>query len=84
MEAAAPGDVLAGVPGAPGVAEGRARVVLDPGDPFALEPGDVLVAPITDPAWTPLFVPAVAGGGERRGRRESHDHREPRARPDAW
>jgi pyruvate,water dikinase len=57
---AAPGDVLAGVPGAPGVAEGRARVVLQPGDPFALEPGDVLIAPITDPAWTPLFVPAVA------------------------
>lgn len=54
------GDELAGVPGAPGVAEGIARVVLDPGDPFALEPGDVLVAPITDPAWTPLFVPAAA------------------------
>ena len=40
--------------------EGRARVVLHPGDPCALEPGDVLIAPITDPAWTPLFVPAVA------------------------
>jgi pyruvate,water dikinase len=52
--------VLSGVPGAPGVATGRARVVLDPGDPLALEPGDVLIAPITDPAWTPLFVPAVA------------------------
>jgi len=26
--------------------------------PSALEPGDVLVAPITDPPWTPLFVPA--------------------------
>jgi rifampicin phosphotransferase len=25
-----------------------------------LEPGDVLVAPITDPSWTPLFVPAAA------------------------
>src|SRR5438477_5171162 len=25
----------------------------------ALEPGDVLVAPITDPSWTPLFVPAA-------------------------
>ena len=57
---AQPGDVLSGVPGAPGVATGRARVVLDPGDPLALEPGDVLIAPITDPAWTPLFVPAVA------------------------
>jgi alkanesulfonate monooxygenase SsuD/methylene tetrahydromethanopterin reductase-like flavin-dependent oxidoreductase (luciferase family) len=34
--------------------------VLDPADPSALEPGDVLIAPITDPAWTPLFVPAAA------------------------
>ena len=35
-------------------------MVLHPSDPFALEPGDVLIAPITDPAWTPLFVPAAA------------------------
>ena len=34
--------------------------MLDPTDPRGLEPGDVLVAPITDPAWTPLFVPAAA------------------------
>ena len=47
-------------PGCPGVAEGRARVVLDSNDPTALDPGDVLVAPITDPSWTPLFVPAAA------------------------
>jgi rifampicin phosphotransferase len=53
-------DVLTGVPGCPGVAIGRARVILDPADPFALEPGDVLIAPVTDPAWTPLFVPAAA------------------------
>jgi pyruvate,water dikinase len=57
---AAVGDVLSGVPGSPGVATGRARVILDPADPLALEPGDVLIAPITDPAWTPLFVPAAA------------------------
>jgi pyruvate,water dikinase len=57
---AAAGDVLTGVPGCPGEATGRARVVLDPADPLALEPGDVLVAPLTDPAWTPLFVPAAA------------------------
>lgn len=57
---AATGDVLIGVPGCPGVAVGRARVILDPADPYALEPGDVLIAPITDPAWTPLFVPAAA------------------------
>jgi pyruvate,water dikinase len=54
------GTTLAGIPGCPGRATGRARVVLDPADPGALEPGDVLVAPITDPAWTPLFVPAAA------------------------
>ena len=42
------------------MAEGTARIVLDPADPSALEPGDVLVAPITDPSWTPLFVPAAA------------------------
>ncbi len=60
LDAVAPGTVLTGVPGCPGTATGRARVVLDPADPLALEPGDVLVAPITDPAWTPLFVPAAA------------------------
>ena len=54
------GDVLSGIAGCPGVATGIARVILDPGDPFALEPGDILVAPVTDPAWTPLFVPAAA------------------------
>jgi pyruvate,water dikinase len=57
---AAVGDVLSGVPGSPGQATGRARIILDPADPLALEPGDVLIAPITDPAWTPLFVPAAA------------------------
>jgi pyruvate,water dikinase len=41
------------------VVEGIARVVLDSHDPSALEPGDILVAPITDPSWTPLFVPAA-------------------------
>ncbi len=57
---ASEGDELQGMPGCPGVAQGRARVVLDSYDPTALEPGDVLVAPITDPSWTPLFVPAAA------------------------
>ena len=61
--AAAPasvGTVLRGVPGCPGTATGIARVILDPADPLELEPGDILVAPHTDPAWTPLFVPAAA------------------------
>jgi phosphoenolpyruvate synthase/pyruvate phosphate dikinase len=52
------GESIQGFPGCPGESEGRARVILDSHDPAALEPGDVLVAPITDPSWTPLFVPA--------------------------
>jgi pyruvate,water dikinase len=57
---AATGDTLQGISGCPGIAKGRARVVLDPADPRGLGPGDVLIAPITDPSWTPLFVPAEA------------------------
>jgi len=53
------GDSIQGMPGCPGVSEGRARVILDSHDPTALEPGDVLIAPLTDPSWTPLFVPAA-------------------------
>ena len=60
MDKAKVGTVLTGIPGCPGKARGRARVVLDPSDPSALGPGDVLVAPVTDPAWTPLFVPSAA------------------------
>ncbi|MCP4225007.1 MAG: phosphoenolpyruvate-utilizing protein [Actinomycetia bacterium] len=60
MEPLSDGQVISGIPGCPGVARGRARVVTNPGDPRGLSPGDVLVAPLTDPAWTPLFVPAEA------------------------
>jgi pyruvate,water dikinase len=60
FETATAGTVLRGAGGCSGVARGRARVVLDPADPRGLEPGDVLVAPLTDPAWTPLFLPAAA------------------------
>ncbi|MFK7917578.1 MAG: PEP-utilizing enzyme [Ilumatobacter sp.] len=55
-----PGATMQGIAGCPGVARGRARVVLDPGEPGDLGPGDVLVAPITDPSWTPLFLAAEA------------------------
>jgi pyruvate,water dikinase len=54
------GDVLQGVAGCPGIITGRACVVLDPADPRDLGPGDILVAPRTDPGWTPLFM-AVDG-----------------------
>ncbi|MBG01703.1 MAG: phosphoenolpyruvate-utilizing protein [Acidimicrobiaceae bacterium] len=54
------GDTLEGFGGGPGVAEGIARVVTDPSDPGSLGTGDILIAPLTDPSWTPLFVPAEA------------------------
>lgn len=54
------GDVLHGVAGCPGVVTGRACVVNDPANPRELGPGDILVAPRTDPGWTPLFM-AVDG-----------------------
>jgi pyruvate,water dikinase len=54
------GDVLMGKAGCSGVAKGRVRVVMDPHDATDLMPGEVLVAPITDPAWTPLFLPSAA------------------------
>ncbi len=56
---AAVGDVLIGAAGSGGTATGRARVILDAADPGGLEPGDILVAPQTDPSWVPLFVPAA-------------------------
>jgi rifampicin phosphotransferase len=53
------GAVLTGAAGSGGVATGRARVVLDAADPVGLEPGDILIAPQTDPSWVPLFIPAA-------------------------
>jgi pyruvate,water dikinase len=71
VEPAGAGDVLQGVPGCPGVARGRARIVLDPTEPGDLGPGDILVAPLTDPAWTPLFL-AVEGVVVNVGGQISH------------
>jgi pyruvate,water dikinase len=50
---------LAGSPASTGMVTARARVVLDPVGAH-LEPGEILVAPSTDPGWTPLFL--TAGG----------------------
>jgi phosphohistidine swiveling domain-containing protein len=51
--------VLSGTPASAGTVTGRARVILDPQGAH-LEPGEILVAPSTDPGWTPLFL--TAGG----------------------
>ena len=63
--------VLTGQGVCAGVASGTVRIVRDPSDPRLLEPGDILVAPITDPAWTPLFL-AVAGVIVEVGAQQSH------------
>ena len=48
---------LTGTPASAGTATGRVRVILDPVGAH-LEPGEILVAPSTDPGWTPLFLTA--------------------------
>jgi len=53
-------ELLRGMPGSPGVAEGPARIVRDGFEFDKLVPGDVLVAPYTNPSWTPLFQRAIA------------------------
>ena len=55
-----PGELCHGDCASPGVAQGRARVILDPSSSVSIEPGEILVAPYTDPAWTPLFPAAAA------------------------
>ncbi|SHK55047.1 rifamycin-inactivating phosphotransferase [Desulforamulus aeronauticus] len=54
-----PPGALAGSPVSAGTVEGYARVILKL-EEAKLDKGDILVAPYTDPAWTPLF-PLAAG-----------------------
>jgi rifampicin phosphotransferase len=51
--------VLQGIPVYPGVVIGPARVILRADDHEQVLPGEILVAPFTDPAWTPYFVTAA-------------------------
>jgi len=49
---------LSGLAVSPGVVTGPARVILHTGTEQVL-PGEILVAPFTDPGWTPYFIPAA-------------------------
>lgn len=51
---------LRGIAASPGRVTGPVRVVRSASEFDRLKPGDVLVAPITTPAWTPLFATAAA------------------------
>ncbi len=52
--------VLRGMAAAPGRACGPARLISHPSDSARLQRGDILVAPSTDPGWTPLFLRCAA------------------------
>ena len=51
---------MSGVPASPGRATGSVRVIRGPEEFDELQPGEILVAPLTAPAWTPLFTRAAA------------------------
>jgi pyruvate,water dikinase len=55
---AAAGDVneIKGFPSSAGVAEGPARVLKLLADVAALKPGEIMVAPTTNPSWAPVFT----------------------------
>jgi phosphohistidine swiveling domain-containing protein len=55
-----PGAVLVGEPASPGRASGAVRIVRGPEDFGGFRGGEVLVARLTAPAWTPLFGRAAA------------------------
>ncbi|MGZ8562335.1 MAG: PEP/pyruvate-binding domain-containing protein [Candidatus Limnocylindria bacterium] len=52
--------LVSGVPASPGRATGLVRVIRGPDEFDKLRPGEILVAPMTAPAWTPLFNRAAA------------------------
>jgi pyruvate,water dikinase len=54
------GDVIRGTGTSPGQVTAPARVLHGPEEFDQMRPGDILVARITTPAWTPLF--ALAAG----------------------
>jgi phosphohistidine swiveling domain-containing protein len=53
------GTLLCGLPSSPGRVTGTARVLRSPYEGERLQPGEILVAPSTDPGWTPLFLLAA-------------------------
>ncbi|RLA80218.1 MAG: phosphoenolpyruvate-utilizing protein, partial [Deltaproteobacteria bacterium] len=58
---------IVGICGCPGVAEGRARVVMQYMDLDQLQPGEILVCPQTSPEWTTAFSIAAGVIADRGG-----------------
>jgi pyruvate,water dikinase len=59
VQAPASGTTLKGIACSPGQGQGRARVLRDLALAATFQSGEVLVAPSTDPGWTPLFLTAA-------------------------
>jgi pyruvate,water dikinase len=57
---AAERDGLHGMPASPGRVTGPARVIRDLSELDRLQEGEILVAPVTTPGWTPAFLKAAA------------------------
>jgi pyruvate,water dikinase len=55
-----PNAIVSGSPASAGRATGAVRVILGPDEFGSLQEGEILVAPLTAPAWTPLFRKAAA------------------------
>ncbi len=51
---------LKGLAISPGVVTGTAKVIIRSNNNEQIFPGEILVAPFTDPGWTPYFLPAAA------------------------
>ncbi len=52
-------DILRGIPVSPGTVTAPASLIKSPAEFDKMVPGSVLVCPITNPAWTPLFAHAT-------------------------
>ena len=51
--------LLTGIPVSPGIVTGSARVILRADEHEQVLPGEILIAPFTDPAWSPYFITAA-------------------------
>lgn len=51
---------LKGMAASPGLVEGLARVIRSADDLASVQPGEILVAPVTAPSWAPVFGKIVA------------------------
>jgi pyruvate,water dikinase len=59
--------LLEGIAASPGIVTGSARVILRADDHEQVLPGEILIAPFTDPAWSPYFVTAAGVVMEQGG-----------------